>query len=233
MSDPKINNPDSTDIDRIHAAVKREKADLPAGTETAPMWAIFVAFVVAVLGGGELGNATNFFSNTSSPKLGMINDPRGSSGGAAEELDPFALAMKKGATSYAVCGGCHQASGMGVPGQFPPLAGSDIVTGGTERLARIALHGLVGPVTVKGANFNMPGGMPPQGFALSDGDIANVLTYIRNTWGNEGSMLTKEMVAKVRDGEKGRTAQWTMADLEKHASANIPGEVPAGPGAKK
>jgi mono/diheme cytochrome c family protein len=231
MSDPKLNNPDSTDIDRIHAAVKREKADLPAGSESAPMWAIFIGFVVAVLGGGELGNASNYLSVTSTPKLGAIVDPRATTGGAGVQLDPFALAMKKGATSYAVCGGCHQASGMGVPGQFPPLAGSDIVTGGTERLARIALHGLTGPVTVKGATYNMPGGMPPQGVAMSDGDIANVLTFIRNTWGNEASMVTKEMVTKVRDTEKGRTAQWTIADLEKHATANIPGDVPAGPGA--
>jgi len=231
MSDKNTNHPDSTDIDRIHAAVKREKADLPAGAETAPMWAIFVGFLVAVIGGGELGNAFGYFSVESTPKLGAVIDPRSNAGGAGVQLDPFALAMKKGATSYAVCGGCHQASGMGVPGQFPPLAGSEIVLAGTERLARIGLHGLVGPVTVKGANYNTPGGMPPQGAAMSDSDIANVLTYIRNSWGNEGSMVTKEMVTKVRDLEKGRTAQWTMAELESHAKANIPGDIPAGPGA--
>lgn len=231
MSDKNLNNPDSNDLDRIHAAVVREKADLPAAGRPAPIWAIFVGLLVAVIGGGELGNALGYFNIESSPKLGMISDPRASAGGAGVTLDPFALAMKKGATSYAVCGGCHQASGAGVPGQFPPLAGSEIVLGGTEQLARIALHGLTGPVTVKGQNYNMPGGMPPQGIAMSDGDIANVLTFIRNTWGNEGSMVTKEMVAKVRDTEKSRTTQWTMAELEKHAKSNIPGDVPAGPGA--
>ena len=195
------------------------------------MWAIFVGLLVAVIGGGELGNALGYFSIESAPKLGMISDPRASVGGAGATLDPFALAMKKGATSYAVCGGCHQASGAGTPGQFPPLAGSEIVLAGTEQLTRIALHGLTGPVTVKGQNYNMPGGMPPQGIAMSDGDIANVLTFIRNTWGNKGSMVTKEMVSRVREAEKSRTTQWTMAELEKHAKADIPGEVPAGPGA--
>ncbi len=226
-----MTNPDSNDIDRIHASVKREKADLPAGADTAPMWVIFLAFLVAVLAGGELGQAMGYFSLDSKPKLAAISDPRPTGPGDGPKLDPLALAMKKGATSYAVCGGCHQGSGVGVPGQFPPLAGSEIVLGGTERLTRIVLHGLTGPVTVKGVGYNTPGGMPPQGMTFSDGDLANVLTYIRNSWGNEGSMVTKEMVAKVRDSEKGHTAQWTMADLEKHAKANIPGDVPAGPGA--
>ena len=66
--------------------------------------------------------------------------------------------------------------------------------------------------------------------ALGDQDIANVLTYVRNSFGNEGTMVTKEMVSKVRAAEA-RTAQWTEADLEKYAKANVPGDIPAGPGA--
>ncbi len=222
---------DSNDIDRIHAAVKREKLDLPAGSEAAPMWAIFIAFVVAIFAGGQLGSATTFFSIDSKPVFPAPKDPRPTGPGAGEKLDPFALAMKKGASTYAVCGGCHQGSGLGVPGQFPPLAGSEFAQGGTERLIRIALNGLTGPVTVKGAAFNTPGGMPPQGVALGDQDIANVLTYVRNSFGNEGgTMITKEMVAKVRAAET-RTAQWTAPELEKYAKSNVPGDVPAGPGA--
>ena len=116
--------------------------------------------------------------------------------------------MKKGASGYSVCGGCHQGNGGGIPGQFPPLAGSDFVLGGTERLIRITQHGLTGPVTVKGQAFNTPGGMQPFGAAMSSQDLANVLTYVRNSWGNEATMVTKEMVQKVRDEEK-RTSQWT------------------------
>ena len=223
-------NPDSNDLDRIHSAVKREKVDLPAGSEAAPMWAIFLGFLVAVFAGGQLGTANGFFSVESKPAFPMAGDPRPLSSGAGAQLDPFALALKKGAATYAVCGGCHQGSGLGVPGQFPPLAGSEFAQAGTERLIRIALHGLVGPVTVKGVGFNTPGGMPPQGMALGDQDIANVLTYVRNSFGNEGTMVTKEMVSKVRAAEA-RTAQWTEADLEKYAKANVPGDIPAGPGA--
>lgn len=226
-----MSNPDSNDLDRIHSAVKREKADLPAGSDSAPMWVIFLGFIVAVLAGGELGQAMGYLSLESKPKLAAIADPRPLDAGAGAALDPFALAMKKGATSYAVCGGCHGPGGGGVPGQFPPLAGSEIVLGGTEQLARIVLHGLTGPVTVKGVGYNTPGGMPPQGMTFSDSDIANVMTYIRNSWGNEATMVTKEMVTKVRDTEKGHATQWTIADLAKHAKANIPGDVPGGPGA--
>lgn len=225
------NNPDSNDLDRIHSAVKREKADLPAGGDNAPTWAIFIAFLVAIFAGGQLGTTAGGYSLDNVAAYGPILDPRPKTLGEGNALDPFQLAMKKGATTYALCGGCHQGSGMGVPGQFPPLVGSEIVLEGTERLTRIVLHGLVGPVTVKGVGYNTPGGMPGQGAVLSDGDIANVITYIRNTWGNEGSMVTKEMVTKVRDTEKARTTQWTMAEMAKYAKANMPGDLSAGPGA--
>jgi len=225
------NNPDSNDLDRIHGAVKREKADLPAGSDNAPTWAIFMGFLAAIFAGGQLGTTAGGYSLDNVAAYGPILDPRPKTTDDASALDPFQLALKKGATTYALCGGCHQGSGMGVPGQFPPLVGSEIVLEGTEQLTRIVLHGLVGPVTVKGVGYNTPGGMPGQGAVLSDSDVANVITYIRNTWGNEGSMVTKEMVAKVREAEKARTTQWTMAEMAKYAKANMPGDVPAGPGA--
>ena len=68
------------------------------------------------------------------------------------------------------------------------------------------------------------------GAAMSAQDLANVLTYVRNSWGNEGTMITKEMVEKVRSEEK-RATQWTEADLKPFADKNVPGDIPAGPGA--
>ena len=214
-------HPDSTDLDRIHAAVKREKVDQPPSNMPAPMWAIFLLMLVSIIAGAQLGQ---------SPLTGRVVDvrPGGSSGGDA--LDPFQLAMKKGSSGYSVCGGCHQGNGNGIPGQFPPLAGSEWVNGGTERLIRVAQHGLVGAITVKGQGYNTPGGMMGFGAAMSAQDLANVLTYVRNSWGNEGSMVTKEMVEKVRSEEK-RATQWTEADLKPFADKNVPGGVPAGPGA--
>lgn len=227
-------HPDSTDLDRLHSAVKREKADLAPESQPTPMWAMFLFFVVAIMAGAQLGwPMTGGWSFDVSNPFAVINgggDPRPGGGGAGDALDPFALAMKKGSNGYSVCGGCHQGNGGGLPGQFPPLAGSEYVLGGTERLIRITQHGLTGPVTVKGQSFNTPGGMQPFGGIMSAQDLANVLTFVRNSWGNEATMITKEMVQKVRDEEK-RASQWTITELEPFAKKNVPGEVPAGPGA--
>lgn len=70
----------------------------------------------------------------------------------------------------------------------------------------------------------------PFGAAMSAGDLSNVLTFIRNSWGNEGTMITKEMIEKVRADEK-RATQWTEADLAPFKDKNVPGDIPAGPGA--
>jgi len=226
-------NPDSNDLDRLHAAVKREKADLEPGREPAPMWVLFLFMIVAIVAGGQLGPMTGGFKfDVSNPFAvsTIAGDPRPKGPGSEVAADPFQVAMKKGASGYAVCGGCHQGSGLGLAGQYPPLAGSEWVLGGTERLIRVVQHGLVGQVTVKGQNYNFPGGMQGFGAAMSAGDFANVLTYIRNSWGNEASMITKEMVEKFRADEK-RTTQWTQPELEPFKDRNLPGDVPAGPGA--
>ena len=226
-------HPDSTDLDRLHAAVKREKADLAPASQPTPMWAMFLSFLVAIIAGSQLGPMTGGWSFDVSNPFAAISgggDPRPGGGGVGAALDPFLLAMKKGSSGYAVCGGCHQGNGGGLPGQFPPLVGSEYVLGGTERLIRITQHGLTGPVTVKGQSFNTPGGMQPFGGIMSAQDLANVLTFVRNSWGNEKSMITKEMVQKVRDEEK-RATQWTIAELEPFAKKDVPGVIPAGPGA--
>ena len=228
MSTP--SHPDSTDLDRLHAAAKREKADAEPLRQPAPVWVMFIGFIVAIVGGGQMGVMTGSYDFETSNPFAMMRspDPRPAVAGEGAALDPFAKAMKGGAGSYAVCGGCHQGNGMGLPGQFPPLAGSDWVTGGTERLIRIVLHGLMGPVTVNGSTYN--GAMPAQG-AMSDTDLANALTYVRNTWGNEAPMVTKEMVKKVRDEVSARTTPWSEAELAEFAEKNVEGEIPAGPGA--
>lgn len=222
-------NFDSTDLDRLHAAVKRENPDVVPGREPAPLWVTVGMMFMMILGGGYAGAYVGDFSfETNNPFGGKPVDPRGIDTGTAAQLGPFDQAMKKGTQVYAACQGCHQATGVGVPGAIPPLAGSEWVQGGTERICRIVLHGLSGPVTVKGSNFN--GIMPPQG-AMTDGELAAVLTYVRNSWGNQGTMITKEMVAKVREKVASHTGPWTAADLQEFAEKNVEGPIPDGPGA--
>lgn len=121
-----------------------------------------------------------------------------------------------GAALFAsLCVACHQASGQGLPGVFPPLAGSEWVAGKDTTAAAILLHGVTGPVQVKGTTYN--GAMPAFKDQLDDAQIAAVLSHIRSQWGNTGAAVTAETVAKVREETKARTAPFTGGkDLPSH-----------------
>lgn len=112
------------------------------------------------------------------------------------------------------CSACHQPNGRGVAGQFPPLAGSDWVNGvGPNRMIRIVLDGLQGPITVNGQSFNNV--MLPWRDQLSDEDIAAVLTFVRvnKDWGNAGTAVTPAQVKKIRDTTADKGGNWTAAEL--------------------
>lgn len=111
------------------------------------------------------------------------------------------------------CQTCHQASGLGLPGAFPPLANSPIAQGDKDRLIRLVLHGLQGPITVEGKSFNNV--MPPWK-TLSDAEIAAVLTYVRSNFGNTASAVTPAEVAAERTATSSRTQPWTAAELGIH-----------------
>ena len=122
----------------------------------------------------------------------------------------------KAAPGGGLCFTCHQPSGQGLAGQFPPLAGSDWVLGDKERLIKISIYGLMGEIEVNGEKYNnvmAPPGIPPG--SLTDQQIADVLTYIRNDWGNSASSVSPSEVASVRASIKDRAPMqmWTAAEL--------------------
>lgn len=115
------------------------------------------------------------------------------------------------------CAVCHGVNGEGLAGVYPPLAGSEWVNGPEERLIRILLHGLQGPVKVAGKEYDgalMPGFGQVEGspFNWPDEKIAQVLTYIRREWGNTGTPITTDAVARIRQ-ETGNRAPWTEEEL--------------------
>jgi cytochrome c oxidase cbb3-type subunit 2 len=123
----------------------------------------------------------------------------------------------KAAPGGGMCFTCHQSTGLGLPGQFPPLAGSEWVLGDKPTLIKIAMFGLMGPVKVKGTVYTLampPPGIPPG--ALTDQQIADVLTYVRNDWGNSASSVSSAEVATVRSTVAGRAPMqmWTVAELK-------------------
>jgi hypothetical protein len=131
-------------------------------------------------------------------------------------------------TYQMVCTTCHQAEGQGVPGAFPPLAGSSWMTGDAETPIRIVLLGLSGEVEVNGKKFNavMP---PPPG--LSDTQIAEAITFARSNFGNSAGAVDAAAVKRVRDSLAGRTQMWTGAELLALRGAAGGGEAPAAAGA--
>ena len=114
------------------------------------------------------------------------------------------------------CVPCHQPSGAGVAGQFPPLADSEwVVAPKADRLVRIVLDGLQGKLMVKGVEWSNV--MVRWKEVLSDDEIAAVLTYVRNEWGNKGSAVDPANVKAIRALEKDRNESWTSDELQKIA----------------
>ena len=133
-----------------------------------------------------------------------------------DQIDTGKEIYMKAAPGGGMCFTCHQQNGQGLAGQFPPLAGSDWVLGDKERLIKISMYGLMGEIEVNGVKYNnvmAPPGIPPG--SLTDEQIASVLTYIRNDWGNSASAVSAEEVATVRESLKGRAPMqmFTAAEL--------------------
>ena len=147
-------------------------------------------------------------------------------GDAAEELrkptSPLKgealILFKKGAEVYSReghCITCHQPDGEGLPAaMFPPLSKTKWVEGSEDRLIKLTLHGLLGPIEIKGKKY--PGQVPMTAFKqLSDKELAAVLTYVRNTFGNKAPMVTPAKVKEVREATKSQPSFYAPADLLK------------------
>lgn len=137
--------------------------------------------------------------------------------GHLEEKD--AKSYKLGAEVFhreAHCATCHQPNGKGLDPAFPPLVGTPWVTGSEQRLAKIVLHGLHGRIEVNGKVYDPEKGVPPMtafGSILKDKEIAAVLTYVRNSWGNKATPVSADTVKKVREATKDRDIFWKPEEL--------------------
>ncbi len=119
--------------------------------------------------------------------------------------------MKRGLAVYSrTCIACHQPTGKGLAPVFPPIAGVPIVNGDPALTIKFILHGLMGPITVEGVTYNSM--MPPVA-GVSDQDIADVLTYVRQSFGNQSNPVTADQVKAVRAANATRTAPWNTAEL--------------------
>jgi mono/diheme cytochrome c family protein len=216
-------NPDTTHLDygerssvaETHSAVQREKREPLAAFHPVSMMALVAGGLILTLGGTYLGAYSGGFELRSTYAIANYQAaPRPPIEGFEEKVDnrPWIDKwMESGKEVYATCAACHQPTGNGVVGQFPPLAGSEFVIHGTERLSAIVFPGITGAITVKGQTYN--GVMPAQGALLSDKQLAQVLTYVRRSFGNNASIITEEMVKHAREKYGSRTQPWSEAEL--------------------
>jgi mono/diheme cytochrome c family protein len=133
--------------------------------------------------------------------------------GPSAPVDPKAASLALGQKVFTVnCVQCHQATGLGQPGQYPPLVGSEWVLGpAPNRLTQIVLHGIQGPIHVKGAVYN---NAMPTWAALSDKQLAGVLTYVRGQLGgNNAPPITEEEISDARKHTAARSDPWSEAEL--------------------
>lgn len=215
-SDPRVDQAAVTDSSLLsaHEKVLGKQPDEKAHYKLMPLALLFIFSGLIFFGGTYLGRYSGHFHpavfNENAPP------PKAKKEGEKVPKTPDELfALGKGVYAQ-VCMSCHQANGQGLPGAFPPLAGSEWVTGSDERVVRIVLHGLQGPITVKGTTYNgvMPAAGPGSGFNLNAEKVAAVVTYIRKEWGNTAGPVLEEKVQAII-GQTAGHAAWTAAELEK------------------
>jgi len=177
-------------------ALQREHADPDEGTRPLP-W-----FLVMFLGAMTMWGAFYIYS-TPSGEDSAYGDQRTIASLRPPEQVAGGIAKVDGKQIFgAKCAACHQATGFGVAGVFPPLAGAEWVIGDEKVLVNILLHGINGEIEVKGNKYN---GAMPAFNALGDDELAAVLSYIRSDWGNQGPEVKTGTVKTLREATKDRT----------------------------
>ncbi len=206
----------TSNVARLHAAAAREKGDPAAKATPIPLGIIAAIAGVAILAGNYFGgNTGNNFSAANVKGYDYPLEFSGVGGAAAPELTPMELHqpvnwIAAGKAKYAQCAACHTATGEGLAGQFPPLKGSEFVINGEKRLIAILQHGINGALTVDGKPYN--GQMQPLGAGLPDKDLGQLLSYIRNEWGNKASIIYEDQIKAVRK-EMGNRSPYSEAEL--------------------
>ncbi len=181
-----------------------------AGFRPVPWWAIGAAGLLLLWGGIYIGQYNGGWQGD------VFNEEANYHpvSGPPEDPNSEAVMIRTGEKVYtANCVVCHQASGLGVAGQYPPLVGSEWVVGNApKRLQQILLHGLQGTVHVKGGIYN--NAMPAWNVTLTSKQIAQVLSYVRGKLGgNSAPIITEKQMEDARAQTKDRTEPWSEADL--------------------
>jgi mono/diheme cytochrome c family protein len=224
----RVDYQETPDVTEVHASIQREHSEPSARVTPIPLWLtavcggvmVWAGTYFGVFHGGLSGNVFNEYE--SSPGVLFPIPVKAGAAGAGAAASTQSLAdIGKGI--YSNCVACHQPNGLGVAGQFPPLAKSEWVTGSEKRLVAILLKGVQGPITVLGAKSTYAGNMVGWESSLSDKKIAAVASYIRAQWGNAAPEISEAKVSAARKEFAAQKVQWTEAELlQIPADATLP-----------
>ena len=202
-------NSDPNSLNEPHAGEPK------LGSAGAPVWLFVLIAMLAFWGMGFLDKHGGGFD----PR---VYGPYESSAdlGRDQPVTKGSKRLNSGRAAFKIyCAPCHLESGLGnAANNVPPLVHSEwVLAEGPNRLIRIVLNGLQGPVKVDGKDFDSNGMLPWRDTVTDDEVIAQILTFIRMSpeWGHNTSEITGEQVTKIRDETKDRAVQWTIAELLK------------------
>lgn len=191
----------------LHSAAMREMSEPRDGIRPTPVSYLICCLFFTMWGGWYIGTYGGTWSANGLSEY--------ASGGAAPVATAPQDPMQLGAEVYNACLQCHQGDGKGLSGQFPPLAASEYVTGDPRRFAAILINGIAGPFNVNGQPYNSQ--MPAWKDSYSDEELAAVMTYVRNSFGNKAAPVAKSVVEAVRK-EVSAQGPWSEDSLKAFAA---------------
>jgi len=196
------------EIVKSHVELSKNKHEPTKNFLIAPLVFVFVFGCLIFVCSIQLAHSTNSFQLH--PPVEVVEL-------TPEEKESQRLERKfsSGEKIFAArCASCHQANGLGIAGQFPPLAGSEWVSADPGVITNIILKGLKGEILVKGEKYGTSAAVNMAAVPISDREIANVSTYVRQAWGNSSDEVSEDFVKQVRADYKNKQDQWTGDELK-------------------
>ena len=206
LEDSNVMNDD--DMVEVHSELNREKHPPTQGFLIAPLIFVFMFGCLIFVCSIQLAHSTNGFEIHPPQEIVELSD---------EERESQRLERKydSGKKIFSLrCASCHQSNGLGIATQYPPLAGSEWVSANPALITKIILKGLKGEITVKGEKYGTSAAVNMAAVPIDDREIANVVTYVRQAWGNDFGEMTTDEVAAVRSDTVDQKDQWIGEDLE-------------------
>lgn len=196
------------EIVKSHVELSKNKHEPTKNFLIAPLVFVFVFGCLIFVCSIQLAHSTNSFQLH--PPVEVVEL-------TPEEKESQRLERKfsSGEKIFAArCSSCHQANGLGIAGQFPPLAGSEWVSADPGVITNIILKGLKGEILVKGEKYGTSAAVNMAAVPISDREIANVSTYVRQAWGNSSNEVSEDFVKQVRADYTNKQDQWTGDELK-------------------